>query len=47
VPADLPDDLVIAVAPGYVPALAPDELHRRASVPLPWLCPQRSARMLA
>jgi hypothetical protein len=44
--ADHPDDLVIAVAPGHVPALAPDELHRRASLPLPWLCAQRSARIL-
>ena len=27
VPADHPDNLVIAVGPGHVPALAPDELH--------------------
>jgi hypothetical protein len=31
VPADLPDHLVIAIAPGHEPALASDELHPRTS----------------
>jgi hypothetical protein len=48
VPADHPDHLVIAVASGDVPALAPDELHRRASVlARPWLCYERNATILA
>jgi hypothetical protein len=45
VPPDHPDHLVIAIATGYVPAFASDQLHPRASCSA--RSPQRNARMLA
>jgi len=44
VPADHPDYLVVAVASGDEPALAPDQLRHR---PSPSLSEQRMAKMLA
>jgi hypothetical protein len=43
--ADHPNNLVVAIASGYEPALAPDQLRHRASNPSYYL--QRIAKMLA
>jgi hypothetical protein len=45
VPPDHPDHLVVALAAGYEPAFASDQLHPCASCP--GCLPQRNARMLA